>query len=248
MSEGYIALHRRIREHPYWSDPDNLRAWLDVLFMAAWKERTIIVGGTRVTLQRGEFLASERYLSERWGWSRGKVRRYLEAAHTADEIRPTNSTSNGTTYRVVKYDTYQDDRPTNSTSNGPATVPATVPATDQREEGKEVNNNNSTSLGDTSPAKKRTPRTTALPTGWSPSETHVAKAAELRLDAEREAESFRLYHGAKGSRFADWDLAFHTWLRNAPKFQRSPTTSAAKPAPPERKGVNSYWTRPGEVA
>lgn len=57
----------------------------------------------------------------------------------------------------------------------------------------------------------------ALPEGWAPGESHYGKAAKAgmgRPEVDRAAERFRMHHGAKGSVFADWGLAFHTWLAN----------------------------------
>lgn len=58
------------------------------------------------------------------------------------------------------------------------------------------------------------------PPDWKPTESHLAKARELGLDCADQAERFRLRHGSKGTQFADWNLAFHTWLRNAKDFAR----------------------------
>jgi hypothetical protein len=69
-----------------------------------------------------------------------------------------------------------------------------------------------------------------LPPGWRPNERHSEKALALELDLGEEADAFREHHAAKGSLFLDWDLAFHTWLRNAPKFSRG------KRIPPNSNG------------
>ena len=121
--EGFIYLHRQLRDHPYWESPERLKAWIDIIFMAAWKDHRRMIGTQWVTLKRGEFFASERFLSKRWNWSRGKVRRFLETALETNELRTTkrttndtsNGTSNGTTYVVVKYEDYQNHRPRDGT-------------------------------------------------------------------------------------------------------------------------------------
>lgn len=114
---GFIALHRKVREHPYWNDPERFRAWVDLLFMASWKDQRKLVGVEQVELKRGELIASEPWLAGRWDWSRGKVRRFLKAAEKAGEIRPLERTGDGTRYLVVKYDTYQLARPSNETAS-----------------------------------------------------------------------------------------------------------------------------------
>ncbi len=70
---------------------------------------------------------------------------------------------------------------------------------------------------------KRARAKTDMPAGWSPPESVYATGIGVGLDraaVDRELLRFRDHHGAKGSRFADWGLAAHTWIRNVPDFQR----------------------------
>ena len=126
---GFIRLHRKIHEHPYWQDPERFRAWVDLLFLAAWKTHRKLVGAEQLTIRRGEFVASERFLARRWGWTRAKVRRFLASASEASEIRPINETTSGTIYSVVNYSSYQDKRPTKR----PTKKPSKQPASNQQE-------------------------------------------------------------------------------------------------------------------
>jgi uncharacterized protein YdaU (DUF1376 family) len=63
-----------------------------------------------------------------------------------------------------------------------------------------------------------------LPENWVPSDRNVADAESKHLTPERitdEADRFRDYHIARGSRFRDWDAAWRTWVSNACKFAGS---------------------------
>ena len=80
-----------------------------------------------------------------------------------------------------------------------------------------ANQNQSQNTKKNSKKKTRLPET-QLPDNWVPQESHIKKASECSLDVVVEAESFRLHHGSKQSLYRDWDLTFHTWLRNAVKF------------------------------
>jgi uncharacterized protein YdaU (DUF1376 family) len=62
---------------------------------------------------------------------------------------------------------------------------------------------------------------TTLPADWEPIASHREKALVSRLDLDDEVEGFRNHHLAKGSRFVDWNAAFHTWLRKAVEFGRA---------------------------
>ena len=57
-----------------------------------------------------------------------------------------------------------------------------------------------------------------LPDDWKPNDAHRAKALELGVDADGEAEAFRDHHLSHGKTLKDWDRGFHTWLRNTQKF------------------------------
>ena len=87
----YIKLDRGIRDSDLW-DPKKCgpfsdgHAWVDMLLRANYKQRTIRVGRTRVTLEPGSFVTSTRNLADAWGWSVGKVRRFLHELVEDDRI------------------------------------------------------------------------------------------------------------------------------------------------------------------
>jgi len=83
--------------------------------------------------------------------------------------------------------------------------------------------------GDAKPAKKNT----QLPDDFEPNENNRATAEKQGVDLEQELASFKDYHGAKGSKFKNWNLALNTWLRNASKFSRAGNVHAfpGKPRP-----------------
>lgn len=63
-------------------------------------------------------------------------------------------------------------------------------------------------------------RASVFPVDWSPRSEERAKAVKSGLNCDAEAEHFRDFHSAKGSRMLDWNAAFRTWLSNAVKFAR----------------------------
>lgn len=58
-------------------------------------------------------------------------------------------------------------------------------------------------------------RATQWPGNLTWTNAHSLKATARGVDVEVEFEKFRDYHLAKGSKFVDWDRAFHTWLNNS---------------------------------
>jgi len=79
-------------------------------------------------------------------------------------------------------------------------------------------------------AAKRATRRGPCPEGWKPNAQHEAFAKQTGVELAGAAEHFRDHHAAKGSLFVDWDAAFRTWLRNAPRFS-SGGRQKAQPQP-----------------
>jgi hypothetical protein len=79
--EGYIPIWRSIFATDEWRKErkfSEFEAWLDMIAMAAFAERSVQVdASTSVTLSIGEIYASQRQLAKRWGWSVATVNRYL---------------------------------------------------------------------------------------------------------------------------------------------------------------------------
>ncbi|MFA5186373.1 MAG: hypothetical protein WC551_07860 [Patescibacteria group bacterium] len=64
-------------------------------------------------------------------------------------------------------------------------------------------------------------RRTQVPHDFAPNAGHDSLAKELGLDLADETPKFIEHHSGKGTLMADWNMAFRTWLRNAPGFARS---------------------------
>ena len=66
VASGFVLIHRSVLSHWTWRsrEPFTQRcAWLDLVISANW--------------QTGHFVASYRFLSQRWKWSLGKVQRFI---------------------------------------------------------------------------------------------------------------------------------------------------------------------------
>ncbi len=67
-----------------------------------------------------------------------------------------------------------------------------------------------------------------LPAGFAPDATAQQLASQLGVDLAAELLAFSDHHAARASRFADWQAALRTWLRNAARY-------AARAAPPSAR-------------
>jgi hypothetical protein len=104
---GFMPFSRKMVDghDPIWEDlePFDVRsAWSDLLFYARFAPG--IVEGE--ALERGEFLASVRFLAIRWRWGLGRVHRYLRRLEKLERIAERRKGQRGTVYAVVNYETY----------------------------------------------------------------------------------------------------------------------------------------------
>ncbi|KUO72568.1 MAG: hypothetical protein APF81_13385 [Desulfosporosinus sp. BRH_c37] len=140
---GWISVHRQLQNHWLWKDKPFAKgqAWIDLLLLAGYEDKNILSKGESVDLKRGSFLTSEQDLMDRWGWSRKKVRCFLELLIKEQMIEPRRSPK-GTILMISNYDTYQtlgttkDTSPTLGTSElGGDKGPTKGPSLDKVKEG-----------------------------------------------------------------------------------------------------------------
>lgn len=115
--QGYIYLERQIRDNWVWNKKpfSQGQAWIDMIMMAGYEDKTIEFDGRPMRIRRGEFITSMRKLSERWGWSTKKVSRFLndlERDHMIDQKR----NSKRTAVFIVNYSVYQQQGNTKGNS------------------------------------------------------------------------------------------------------------------------------------
>ena len=106
MDNGWIMLHRRIKNSRLAKDPYEYRAWTFLLMDANFKDNEFISKGELINLKRGEVLTSERQLRTTWGVSRRKVRKFLEIWEKEGRIE-TERTPKGTRIKILNYEKYQ---------------------------------------------------------------------------------------------------------------------------------------------
>ena len=102
---GFAKVFRKLWDHPNWQDPYRLRAWLDCILLAYWRDYRVMWHGRRVLVRRGQFLTSYRILSKRWGRSRQFVIDFLATGEEHGELVVEKSHT-GCRVTVVNYDKY----------------------------------------------------------------------------------------------------------------------------------------------
>ena len=236
MSGGVFAVSRGIFDDPdYAPEPFTQReAVMWLVASAAWKERAIRGARGRVTLQRGEFCFSVRFLAERWQWSKSRVARFLSVLENRDTIRDAKRDGEQVWF-IPKYNDFQrvslPKRDSDRDSEWDAGGTAAGHERD-KEEDREIQDNKPSLRSGENTAHPREPidepiaaeaepppkpkpkrKASRLPEDWQPPDEFIAFAISegfTEQDAYREADQFRDYWTSRSRDAAriDW---FATW-------------------------------------
>lgn len=128
--QGWLKLYRQLAENPIWllKPFSEGQAWVDLLMITTFDSGFIKTkNGTIIKLNRGQCGFSQLTLSERWGWSRGKVNRYLKLLENEKMIQQ-KIVANTTIINILNYDNFQNDtinNTINDTINGQQTIQQT---------------------------------------------------------------------------------------------------------------------------
>ena len=114
-------MHCQLAHHDLWLMEPFTRgqAWVDLLMLAQTKPGWIIVRGISVDLDRGQVGYSELSLSERWKWSRNKVRLFIDTLRKRQmvDVKKDNKT---TVITILNFDSYQARQTAEGTANDTA--------------------------------------------------------------------------------------------------------------------------------
>lgn len=113
---GYIKIYRQIRDHWLWEEPQKLKWWIDLIMLANYMDKKMLVGTKLKEINRGTFHTSEMKLASRWGVNRKTVSNFLSLLEK-DNMIVTKRTAIGTTIEVLNYNEYQDISSENGTTN-----------------------------------------------------------------------------------------------------------------------------------
>jgi len=105
---GTVCIARDLFTHDFFQkEPLTEReAWVWLIMEASWKPRRKRMGKAIVTANRGEVVASIRFMATAWNWSNSRVQRYLKRLQDEEMIQQKIDT--GTTHLTIcNYDKFQ---------------------------------------------------------------------------------------------------------------------------------------------
>ena len=94
---------------------DRVHAWIDLLLLAENKTHKKLWRGKLTEFKRGDVNLSIERLAERWGWSRGKVERFLSNLNDMEMIS-LNVHRNRTVITIEKWEFFQGQQTSKRTS------------------------------------------------------------------------------------------------------------------------------------
>ena len=159
MARDGVLVARGVFDHPLFRDKrefSRLEAWVWMLSEAAWKPHQREIGGKVVTLRRGQFCHSIRFMADAWGWSKSSVDRFLTRLKTETMIG-TDAGTGSLILTICNYERYQ----LAPSTTGTATEPSTGTAAGQQRDRLETSNQEikeDTSLRSVAATPKPTPR------------------------------------------------------------------------------------------
>lgn len=113
---GWIKVYRDLENHWLWEDKPFSRgqAFINLLMMANHQDNKILFNGDLIEVKRGQRITSLRKLSEEWGWSTKKTKKFLELLEK-DNMVTVKTDNKKTLVTIVNYGVYQDGGNTEET-------------------------------------------------------------------------------------------------------------------------------------
>jgi hypothetical protein len=102
---GYIYLDRSIQESRLWKEQpfSKGQAWIDLILLANYEDKKMFYKDKTIICKRGTVNLSVLYLTNRWGWNRRTVTKFLKQLQSGGSIEYKPSRYR-TTISIVNYD------------------------------------------------------------------------------------------------------------------------------------------------
>lgn len=204
MSTGWIKLHRKLQDNPLWSSEPFTRgqAWVDLILLANHEAGYIYVRDHRIDLKRGDVGWSQNRLSNRWQWSRTKVRKFLSDLEKEQQVKQIKSKSY-TIIRLINYKDYQKKEDKKTTEEQEENKSSTT-----EEQQKDTNKNEKNVKNE-----KNIPPEISDVTGWIIENKNLPESVSKEI-----AEEFYSFYEMKGwkvgkVKMKDWKIALGRSLK-----------------------------------
>lgn len=232
MEIGWIKLHRKLQDCWIWQEKpfDKGRAWVDLLLSAMHHDKKLLIDNEIVIISRGSFMTSVVKLSERWGWSRNKVFRFLKLLED-EQMLTTERTPKGTLINIVKYEDYQvletaDGTPLETTVKATSETPIETPLeTADGTQNKNIKNDKN----EKNIKEKELSKDSSKKKFFIPPTVDEVKEYLISVGSKVDAESFVAFYESKDwmigkNKMKNWKSAIVTWEKRNGLKRTKPKT------------------------
>ena len=115
--EGWISIHRKIKESSWYKDSEYVHLWIHLLLSAAYKDMDVklIKSNKVVHLKRGQLIVSRSTLADAVHINENKIYRILKCFENEQQIEQQKN-SHYTLITILNYDYYQQNEQQNCCS------------------------------------------------------------------------------------------------------------------------------------
>ncbi len=204
--KGWIQLHRKMTDNPLWTCEKFTRgqAWIDLLLLANHTDNYFYLREHKIIVKRGQVGYSQLALSERWKWSRSKVKKFLNDLEKEQQVvQHINKSTSIVT--IVNYEIYQqkEQQVVQQQDNSKATA----------RQQQDTNNNDNNDNNNNNKEDKPKPKKFIKPT--------VEQIAEYCIERKNNIDAERFYNHYESNgwsvgknKMKDWKASVRTWERN----------------------------------
>lgn len=211
--EGWICLHRKLFDSDFWKCEPFSRgqAWVDLLLLANHKDSFFYKRGVKVEVKRGQLARSEVELSDRWKWSRTKVRKFLNDLKKEQQINVSKSFVTQVV-TINNYSKYQEKE------QQPRQQKYSRSTTEVQQKDTYNNENNENN------ENKKEKRVKFSPPTVDEVESYFIEKGLLNGKAKKEASKFYNYYGSVGwivsnkKPMRNWKLSASGWIERMNDF------------------------------
>lgn len=113
---GWVKIHRSLREHWVWNNPEYFKAWICIILEANYEFAKVLIEGEVTECERGQSLNSLKTWARLFGnrWSIQRVRTFLNLLKK-DSMIVTEGLRKTTRLTVCNYDKYQVEQQADNT-------------------------------------------------------------------------------------------------------------------------------------
>lgn len=105
--EGWIKIHRKIKDHWLWGSDHRLKWWIDILLTVNYADSKVLIKGKLIDCKRGQSVRSLETWAKDWNVTKKTVKEFFELLQK-DSMLLYESIQISTRITVCNYEDYQE--------------------------------------------------------------------------------------------------------------------------------------------